>query len=44
MEQLGRQGVIELTLIFGNYASIAVMVNSFDCDLPPDRKEAILPV
>jgi 4-carboxymuconolactone decarboxylase len=44
LEQLGQQGVIELGLIMGNYASIALLVNSFDCDLPPDRKEQILPV
>jgi 4-carboxymuconolactone decarboxylase len=44
LEQLGQRGVIELGLIMGNYASIALLVNSFDCDLPPDRKEPILPV
>jgi 4-carboxymuconolactone decarboxylase len=44
LEQLGQRGVIELGLIMGNYASIALLVNSFDADLPPDRKEAILPV
>jgi 4-carboxymuconolactone decarboxylase len=43
-EQLGKQGVIELGLIMANYSSIAVLVNSFDVDLPPDRKEPILPV
>jgi 4-carboxymuconolactone decarboxylase len=43
-EQLGKQGVIELGLIMGNYSSLALLVNSFDVDLPPDRKEKILPV
>ncbi|HTE16251.1 MAG TPA: carboxymuconolactone decarboxylase family protein [Burkholderiales bacterium] len=44
LEQLGQQGVIELGLIMGNYSSIALLVNSFDVELPPDRKEALLPV
>ncbi len=44
LEQLGQRGVVELGLIMGNYASIALLVNSFDADLPPDRKEVILPV
>ncbi len=43
-EQFGKQGVIELGLIFGNYSMIALLVNSFDVDLPPDRKESIMPV
>ena len=44
LEQLGRQGVIELALIYGNYSALAVLVNSFDVDLPPQRTEPILPV
>ena len=44
LEQLGRQGAIELALFLGNYASLALLVNSFDGDLPPDRKEPLLPV
>ncbi len=44
LEQLGQRGVIELGLILGNYASIALLVNAFDADLPPDRKESILRV
>jgi 4-carboxymuconolactone decarboxylase len=43
-EQLGKQGTVELALIFGGYSSLALLVNSFDVDLPPDRKEALLPV
>jgi len=43
-EQLGKQGVIELGLIMGNYSGLALLVNSFDVELPPDRKEKILPV
>ena len=44
MEKLGQRGAIELGLFLGNYASLALMVNSFDVDLPSDRKEALLPV
>ena len=44
MEKLGQQGAIELGLFLGNYASLALLVNSFDVDLPPDRKEPLLPV
>ena len=44
LEQLGTQGAIELGLILGNYAMLALLVNSFDVDLPPDRKEPLLPV
>ena len=44
LEQLGKQGAIELGLFLGNYASLALMVNSFDVDLPPDRKEPLMPV
>jgi 4-carboxymuconolactone decarboxylase len=44
LEQFGRQGVVELGLIFGNYSMLAVLINSFDTDLPPDRTERLLPV
>lgn len=44
LEQLGRQGVVELALILGNYSLLAVLINSFDTDLPPDRTEPLLPV
>jgi 4-carboxymuconolactone decarboxylase len=44
MERLGQRGAIELALLLGNYASLALLVNSFDVDLPPDRKEPLLPV
>ena len=43
-EQFGKQGTIELALVFGNYSGLALLINSFDVDLPPDRKEPILPV
>ena len=44
LEQFGRRGVIELSLILGNYSLLAVLINSFDTDLPPDRTEPLLPV
>jgi len=44
LEQFGRQGVVELSLIMGNYSLLALMINSFDSDLPPDRTELLLPV
>jgi len=44
LEQFGRQGVVELGLTLGNYSLLALMINSFDSDLPPDRTEPILPV
>ncbi len=44
LEQLGKQGVVELGLILGNYSALALLIISHDVDLPPDRKEAILPV
>lgn len=44
LEQLGRQGVVELAMIFGNYSLLAVLINSFDTDLPPNRPEPLLPV
>ncbi len=44
LERLGQRGAIELALFLGNYASLALLVNSFDCDLPADRKEQLLPV
>jgi 4-carboxymuconolactone decarboxylase len=44
LEHLGRQGVVELGLIFGNYSMLAVLINSFDTDLPPDRTELLLPI
>ena len=43
LEQLGTRGAIELGLVLGSYAMLALMVNSFDVDLPPDRKESLLP-
>ncbi len=44
LELLGRQGVVELGMIFGNYSLLAVLINSFDTDLPLDRTELMLPI
>ena len=44
MELLGKQGAVELGLILGNYSGLALLINAFDVDFPPDRKEQLLPV
>ena len=44
LEQFGRQGVVELGLVMGNYSMLALLINCFDSDLPPDRTEPLLPV
>jgi 4-carboxymuconolactone decarboxylase len=44
LEQFGRQGLVELALVLGNYSLLALLINSFDTDLPPDRTEPLLPV
>ena len=44
LEQFGRQGLVELTMLMGNYALLAFVINAFDSDLPPDRTEPLLGV
>ena len=44
LEQFGRQGVVELSMIMGSYSLLALLINAFDSDLPPDRTEPLLPV
>lgn len=44
LEQLGKQALVEMGLIFGNYGAIAILVNSHDVELLPQRKESIMPV
>ena len=44
LEQFGRQGVVELGLVMGNYSLLALLINSFDTDLPSERTEPLLPV
>ncbi len=43
LEQFGKQGLIELTLVIGNYSFLAFVINAFDPDLPPNRTEPLLP-
>ncbi len=43
VELFGRQGMVELSAILGDYAMAAVMLNAADQQLPPDRKP-LLPV
>ena len=43
-EQFGDRGVVELALTMGNYTLLAVAINTFDTDLPPDRTEPLLPI
>ena len=44
LEQLGTQGLTEITMLMGYYGMLAFCVNTFDGDLPADRSEALLPV
>jgi len=44
LEQLGAQGLTELTMLMGYYGMLAFCVNAFDGDLPSDRSEPLLPV
>jgi len=44
LEQFGRQGVVELGLVMGNYSLLALLINTFDTDLPAERSEPLLPV
>jgi len=44
LEQFGRQGLVELTMVLGNYAMLALNINAFDADLPPNRTEPMLQV
>ncbi len=43
-EQFGLRGVVELVLILGDYSQLALVINAFDTDLPPNRTEPLLPI
>jgi 4-carboxymuconolactone decarboxylase len=43
LEQFGRQGIVELSMLLGSYNLLALQINAFDTDLPPDRTEPLLP-
>ena len=44
VEVFGQQGAIELTLLLGNYTMLAMLINTFETDLPPVIEEPLLPV
>jgi len=44
LELFGRQGTVELSLTMGNYSMLALLINTCDTDLPPDRTEPLLPI
>jgi 4-carboxymuconolactone decarboxylase len=44
LEQFGQQGLVELTLLMGNYSLLAFAVNAFDTDLPSERTEPLLAI
>jgi 4-carboxymuconolactone decarboxylase len=44
LEQLGVQGLTELTMLMGYYGILAFHVNAFDVELPAERTEPLLPV
>jgi hypothetical protein len=44
LEQFGDRGAVELTLTMGNYTLLALAINTFDTDLPPNRTEPLLPI
>tara|TARA_Y100000994_G_scaffold228480_1_gene212768 strand:- start:857 stop:1417 length:561 start_codon:yes stop_codon:yes gene_type:complete len=44
LEQFGEQAFIEITMIIGNYTMLALAINTFESDLPPNRTQEILPV
>jgi len=44
LEQFGKQGLVELTMLMGYYGLLAFNINAFDTDLVPERTERLLPV
>lgn len=44
LELLGKQGAVELGLIYANYCGLALMINAFDADFPANRKEPLMPI
>ena len=44
LEQLGTQGLTEITMLMGYYGMLAFCVGTFDGHLPAGRSEALLPV
>ena len=44
LEQLGVQGLVELTMLMGFSGVLAFNLHAFDIDLPDDRTEPVLPI
>jgi 4-carboxymuconolactone decarboxylase len=44
LEQFGAQHLTELTILMGNYAQTAFILNAFEVQLPEQRTEPLLPV
>jgi 4-carboxymuconolactone decarboxylase len=44
VEQFGAQHLTELTILMGNYAQTAFILNAFEVQLPEQRTEPLLPV
>ena len=44
LDQLGAQGLTELTTLMGYYALLAFNTNTFEIDLPEAPTEAVLPI
>ena len=44
LAQFGIRGLVELTLLMGNYSLLAFAVNAFDTDLLPGRTDPPLPI
>ena len=44
LDHLQERGLVELSLLFGNYCMLAFLLNANDADLRPNRDEALLPV
>ena len=43
-QQLEERGVVEMTLLFGSYCTMAALLNCTDAELPPTRTEPVLPI
>ena len=43
VEAFGKQGLIELAAVIGDYAMVGMMLNAVDQQLPPDRKPLLPP-
>lgn len=44
VDLFGRQGTIEITMIMGDYAMTAMLLNAVDQHMPPERGEPLLPM